>query len=369
MKWSFRIARVAGIDVRIHATFFLLLVWIAYMSWSERKSLPEAADAALFTGVTFLIIVLHEFGHALTARAFGIRTRDITLLPIGGLARLERMPDKPWQEFLVAIAGPAVNVVICAGAVGLLFARGRFDDMYSGDLLHSGWLVRLAWSNAFLAGFNMLPAFPMDGGRVLRALLAMQFGPALATTIAARLGQAVAILFVILGLSTSPMFALIGLFVWIGASEENRQVQFRAALAGIPVWQAMATEIRTLSPGDPLEKAALLVTRTTQTEFPVLDGERVVGLLTRPALLAAIGSAGLKAPVSGAMALEFATVSPTDTLDVAFVALQASPARAAAVVHEGKLVGLLTSEEIGELAALQAAVGEAVKRGYPPPQA
>ncbi|KAF0246963.1 MAG: peptidase [Planctomycetota bacterium] len=369
MKWSFRIARIAGIDVRIHATFFLLLVWIAYMSWSERKSVAEATDAALFTAVTFVIIVLHEFGHALTARAFGIRTRDITLLPIGGLARLERMPDKPWQEFLVAIAGPAVNVVLGAIAVAALAASGRMGDLFHGDLLHSGWLVRLAWSNAFLAGFNMLPAFPMDGGRVLRALLAMQFEPAFATAVAARLGQAVAILFIVLGLAASPMFALIGLFVWIGASEENRQVQFRVALAGIPVWQAMATEIRTLAPSDPLERAAMLMTRTTQTEFPVLEADRVAGILTRPALLAAIGSGGLAAPVAAAMSRDFAVVSPTDPLDRAFLALQASPVHAAVVVHEGRLVGLLTSEEIGELAAVHGAVGEAVKRGYPPPRA
>ncbi|MEK7466907.1 MAG: site-2 protease family protein [Planctomycetota bacterium] len=364
MKWSFRIARIAGIDVRIHATFFLLLVWIAYMSWSERKSLAETGDVALFTGVTFLIIVLHEFGHALTARAFGIRTRDITLLPIGGLARLERMPDKPWQEFLVAIAGPAVNVAICAAAFAALAATGRTSSLFNGDPFRSGWLVWLVWSNAFLAGFNMLPAFPMDGGRVLRALLAMQFDHAFATAIAARLGQAVALFFVILGLATSPMFALIGLFVWIGAGEENRQVQFRAALAGIPVAQAMATEIRTLAPSDPLEKAALYLTRTTQTEFPVVDGDRVVGLLTRPALLKVIGSGGPAAQVLTAMSTDFAVLSPTDALDHAFVTLQSSSIHAAAVVHEGKLVGLLTLEEIGELAALL----DALKRGHQPPR-
>ncbi len=368
MRWSFRIARVAGIDVRVHATFFLLLAWIGYASWSEGKTSKEAVSLALFTLVTFVIVVLHELGHALTAKAFGIRTRDIILFPIGGVARLERMPDKPWQELLVAIGGPAVNVVLCAAAVIALVAQGRTADIFPADILKSGFLVRMVWTNAFLAGFNMLPAFPMDGGRVLRALLAMQFDSAVATSLAARLGQGVAALFFISGIAFSqPFLALIGFFVWIGAGEENRQAQYRSALAGIPVWHAMATEIRTLAPSDTLERAALFLTRGTQTEFPVMEGDRVVGILTRTALIATAAREGLGAPVSRAMSAEFAVVAPADPLDQAFVALQSSPVHAAAVIHEGRLVGLLTTEEIGELAALQGAVGDALKRGIPPP--
>lgn len=359
MRWSFRIARVAGIDIRVHATFFLLLAWIVYASWSGGKSRGEALDAALFTLVTFVIVVLHELGHALTAKAFGIRTRDITLLPIGGLARLERMPDKPWQELLVAIGGPAVNVALCAAAAAALAATGRAAEILPADILKAGWLPRMVVVNAFLAAFNMLPAFPMDGGRVLRALLAMQFDPAVATALAARLGQGVAALFILGGLFTGqPFLALIGFFVWIGAGEENRQAQFRAALAGIPVWHAMATEIRTLAPGDPLEKAALFVLRGTQTEFPVVEEGKVAGVLTRSALVSAAARAGLGAPVAAAMSREFAVVAPADTLEHAFLAMQSSPVHAAVVVQDGALVGLLTGEEIGEYAALQGALGQ-----------
>ncbi len=368
MRWSFRIARVAGIDIRVHATFFLLFAWIGYSSWSEGHSRGEALDAALFTVVTFVIVVLHELGHALTAKAFGVRTRDIILFPIGGVARLERMPDKPWQELLVAIGGPAVNVVLCAAAFFALAAQGRTGDVFTSNLLRSGFLVRMVWTNAILAGFNMLPAFPMDGGRVLRALLAMHFDSAVATSLAARLGQGVAALLFVAGIAFGlPFFALIGFFVWIGAGEENRQAQYRSALSGIAVWQAMATEIRTLSPSDTLERAALYLTRGTQSEFPVVDGDRVVGLLTRSALVAAVSREGLGAPVSRAMSTDFAVVSPTDPLDQAFVALQSSPVHAAAVVQDGRLAGLLTAEEIGEIAALHGAVGDAWKRGIPPP--
>jgi Zn-dependent protease/CBS domain-containing protein len=368
MRWSFRIARIAGIDVRIHATFFLLFAWIAFSAVTQKQPRAVVADMMVFTAVTFAIVLLHEYGHALTARCFGIRTKDITLLPIGGLARLDRMPEKPGQELLVAVAGPAVNVVLCGICVAGLAATGSLGDLFAGDLVRSGWLVRLAWTNGVLAAFNMLPAFPMDGGRVLRALLAMHFDPAFATMLAARLGQIVALLFIVGGISVlPPMFALVGLFVWIGAAEENRQSQFRSTLAGIPVWHATATEIRTLAPTDTLERAALLVLRGPQTEFPVVDGDRPVGMLGRSALVAAISRAGIASTVSAAMSTDYPTVAPEDPLDRAFQALMASPARAAAVVKGGRLVGIVTPEDIGELAALQGAMAEATRRGFPPP--
>ncbi|MCE9583029.1 MAG: site-2 protease family protein [Planctomycetes bacterium] len=367
MRWSFKIARIAGIDVRVHATFFLLFALIAYNAATEKMSQAAVTDMVLFTMVTFVIVVMHEYGHALTARCFGIRTKDITLLPIGGLARLDRMPEKPSQELMVAIAGPAVNVVLCGICVAGLAATGRLEALFSGDFMNSGWLVRLALVNGILAVFNLLPAFPMDGGRVLRALLSMYFDPVLATTLAARLGQVVAVIFVGVGVFVAPMFALIGLFVWVGAGEENRQSQFRATLAGIPVWHAAATEIRTLASTDTLERAALLVMRGTQTEFPVVEGERPVGILTRPALVAAIGRAGLAAPVALAMTPDFPIVAPNDPLDRAYLALMASPSHTAVVVQDGRLIGILTPEDIGELAAVQGAMAEAARRGFPPP--
>src|ERR1051326_3929441 len=190
MKWSWRIARIAGIDLYVHVTFLILAGWVAISHYLARQS---AADA--FTGVAFIfslfgIVVLHELGHTLTARRFGIPTRDITLLPIGGVARLDRMPQDPKQELLVALAGPAVNVALAILFFCLIAMGGNLSHWTNLPFFGASFLVNLMWANIILAGFNLLPAFPMDGGRVLRAVLATRIGYVRATRIAARVGQA-----------------------------------------------------------------------------------------------------------------------------------------------------------------------------------
>ena len=255
MKWSWRIARIAGIDLYVHVTFLILVGWVALSHYLARQS---AADA--FTGVAFIfslfgIVVLHELGHALTARRFGIPTRDITLLPIGGVARLDRMPQDPKQELLVALAGPAVNVVLAA-ILFVVLELGQGLSAY-GDVVRVGgrFLDQLFWVNVSLAAFNLLPAFPMDGGRVLRGLLALRMDYLRATQLAAGIGQAMAVLFGFVGLFTNPFLVFIALFVWLGAAGEASMVQMRSALAGIPVQKAMVTDFRTLAPDDPLGRA------------------------------------------------------------------------------------------------------------------
>ncbi|MEI6032705.1 MAG: site-2 protease family protein [Verrucomicrobiae bacterium] len=222
MKWSYRIARVAGIDVRIHITFLLLLAWFAWMDW-RAGGVEGAMVGAGFTLLLFLCVLLHEFGHSFAARAYGIRTPDITLLPIGGVARLERMPDKPVQELVVALAGPAVNVLI---ALVLIVAFGVKISL-SGESLASKILA----VNLILVAFNAIPAFPMDGGRVLRALLAMRLDHVLATTIAARVGQILAVGFAVVGYFEAPMLFFIAAFVFSGAQQELAYARFRAGLA------------------------------------------------------------------------------------------------------------------------------------------
>lgn len=194
MKWSWRIARVSGIDIYLHGTFLVLLAWVAVSHLIQGHGVTDAMAGLLFVSTLFGIVVLHELGHAITAQRFGIRTRDITLLPIGGVARLERMPEKPWQELLVALAGPAVNVVL-AGLLFLALAPIEGAAAVNDVALVGGrFLAKLVWVNVGLAVFNLLPAFPMDGGRALRAMLAMRMDYVQATQVAASIGQGLALL-------------------------------------------------------------------------------------------------------------------------------------------------------------------------------
>jgi Zn-dependent protease len=251
MKWALSLGRIAGIPVYVHATFALLLGWIAFLHWTSSGSLSAVASGLLFIVALFGCVLLHELGHALAARRYGIRTRDITLLPIGGLARLERMPDRPVQELWVALAGPAVNVAIAAVLFLWLVGTRTLVPLESLSVVGGPFVERLLVVNLFLAVFNLIPAFPMDGGRVLRALLAMRIDYVRATRIAATVGQGVALLFGFVGLFANPFLILIALFVWSGASQESAMVQARSALGGVPVESAMITDFRTLHPSDP----------------------------------------------------------------------------------------------------------------------
>lgn len=235
MKWSWKIGTFAGIAVHMHATFLLLLLWIAVSHWMQSGSLLVTAVGVAFILSLFLCVVLHEYGHALTARRFGIATKDITLLPIGGIARLERMPDKPNQELWVALAGPAVNLVLAAGLALYLVVTDHFEPVGQIGFTHGMFLERLLLANLFLVGFNLIPAFPMDGGRVLRALMAKRTEYVRATRIAAAIGQGLAFMFGLLGLFTNPFLIFIALFVWIGASQEAAMVETKLALESVSI--------------------------------------------------------------------------------------------------------------------------------------
>ena len=238
MNWSYRIARVAGIDIKIHLTFLLLLGWFGWMDYGV-AGVSGAVEGVGFTLLLFLCVLLHEFGHAFAARSFGIRTPDITLLPIGGVARLERMPDQPWQELVVAIAGPAVNVVIAAVLFFVLAVKFTLMS-FGGGQFEGSLLSNLLYVNIMLILFNAIPAFPMDGGRVLRSLLAMVFDYVTATRIAARVGQAIAVCFAactllssvfpLPGFLGSPMLLFIAMFVFMGAQQELAYAKWRAGL-------------------------------------------------------------------------------------------------------------------------------------------
>ena len=365
MKWSTRIGTFAGIGVYVHATFLILIVWVALAHWQTEQSVRAAVAGVAFVLALFACVVLHEFGHALTARRYGIRTRDITLLPIGGLARLERMPDDPRQELWVALAGPAVNVVIAAGLFVLLQLTSSGADVETLTVTEGSFLERLMYVNVALVVFNLLPAFPMDGGRVLRAALAMRMEYTRATQVAANIGQGMALLFGLVGLFLNPFLLFIALFVWIGAGQEAAMTQMRSALGGIPLERAMITDFRTLAPSDPLARAVDLLLTGAQQDFPVVDGHTVVGILNRADLLTALARRHEEAPVSEAMRRDFLVADASDMLDVVFQKLQAHECHTAPVLRRGSLIGLLTMENLGEFLSIQAALSAPARSGRP----
>jgi Zn-dependent protease/predicted transcriptional regulator len=356
MKWSWRIGRIAGIDVEMHATFLILLVWVGVYHYLPKHSWTDVLDGIIFTIALFGIVVLHELGHALTARRFGIRTRDITLWPIGGVSRLERMPDDAKQELLVALAGPAVNVVLALG-LSLLLAPGHGSPAIAEVKLVGGsFLVKLIWVNIMLVFFNLIPAFPMDGGRVLRALLAMRMDYVEATNLAAMIGQVIAFLLGLLGLFFNPFLFFIALFVWMGAGAEASMVQIKSALGGIPVSRAMITDFRTLGPDDLLRQAVDYIMAGFQQDFPVVKDGRVVGILTRTDLLKVLTQKGPDAHVIDAMQPRFETTDPSEMLESVLLRLQSSICRSLPVVRDGQLVGMLTMDNVGEFLMIQAAL-------------
>ena len=357
MSWSLKLGRIAGIDVFVHFTFFLLLIWVGISNYQVYGTIAGALAGIFFILLLFGIVVLHELGHALTARRFGIRTRDIILLPIGGVARLERMPDDAKQELLVALAGPAVNVALAAVIYLVLMARGGLAPFDASVGAGVSFLSQLFWVNVWLAGFNLLPAFPMDGGRVLRALLAMRLEYVRATQIAASVGHAMAILFVIAGfLMGNPMLMLIALFVWIGASQEATLVQMRAALGGIPVMRAMIRDFKILHPDDPLEQAVQYVLAGFQQDFPVVEDGQLVGILRRSDLITALSEKGAETPVREVMQREFVTTHPREMLQTAFTRLEECACHTLPVVENGQLVGLITADTVAETLMIQEAL-------------
>lgn len=356
MKWSTKIGTFAGIDVYVHTTFLILIAWVGYAHWQVDRSLSAALAGIAFVLTLFACVVLHEFGHALMARRFGIATRDITLLPIGGLARLERMPDDPRQELWVALAGPAVNVVIALGLLLVLFATGGFSPVSTLGVATGSVIERLMVINVVLVVFNMLPAFPMDGGRVLRALLAIRMDYGRATQIAANVGQGMALFFGLVGLFANPFLIFIALFVWIGAGQEAAMTQMKSALDGVPLERAMITDFRTLAPTDSLASAVELLLAGAQQDFPVVAERTIVGVLTRADLLTALARQDRDSPVADVMRRDFCVADASETLEGALQRMQAHDCHTIPVTRGGDVVGLLTMDNVGEFLSVQSAL-------------
>ena len=356
MRWSTTIGRFAGIDVKVHATFVLILAWVAVSHWRAEQSVAAVVAGLAFILALFLCVLLHEFGHALTARRYGVRTRDIILLPIGGVARLERIPDNPRQELWIALAGPAVNVAIAAALAVWLQVTSAWQPVEELTVTGGSFLERLLVVNIFLVVFNLIPAFPMDGGRVLRALLGLKLEYVKATQIAASVGQVLAFGLGFLGLFANPFLVFIALFVWIGAAQEASMVQMKSALGGIPVRQLMITDYRVLAPQDSLGRAVDLTLATSQKDFPVVDEGRVTGILVQSDLLKALDGHGRDSKVEEAMQTAFETADLSEMMEPVFRRLQGCECHTLPVLSGGRLSGLVTMDNVGEFMSIRAAL-------------
>ena len=355
MKWALKLGNVAGIGIFVHWTFFLLMGWILYSDLADGESISEALEGVAFVVAIFGCIVLHELGHALTALRFGIRTRDITLLPIGGVARLDHIPDDPMQEFLVAIAGPAVNIVIAMVLMVIIVAMAGFAQLSSMSLFGGSFLTRLLLVNLGLVVFNMIPAFPMDGGRVLRALLSPMMGRLRATDTAATVGQIIALIFAGLGFFGNGMLILIALFVYLGAQQEAQMAHIRAILEGIPVRNAMVTTFRTFSATDLLETAIDQSVKEVQKDFPVMQDGQLVGMLRGKSLIDIKGQANPRTRVADVMQRDCKVVEENAMLQDVFAQMQQDDCSTLPVVQKGRLVGIVSVENIGQWLMVQAA--------------
>ncbi len=356
MRWSFKIGRFAGIDLYVHATFLLLILWVVILHWLEGRTVQAVLSGLGFILVLFACVVLHEFGHALTARRYGYPTKDIVLLPIGGVSRFERMPEKPWQEFWGAVAGPAVNFFIGAAIYIYLFISSGWKPVSGLSMTTGPFLERILMANLALMLFNLIPAFPMDGGRVLRALLATRMDHVRATQVAASVGQGLALVFGLIGLFYDPFLLFIALFVWIGAAQESHSLQIKDAFSGIPIQAVMQKRFNTLSTNNTLADAVKLTVDTSQHDFPVMWGDRVMGILTRANLLSGLSQYGPDQLVTSVMQREFDTAQTNERLDGVLNRLAASPGRIMPVLQDGKLIGLVSMENLGEYLMIQNAL-------------
>ena len=360
MRWSYTIGRIAGTEVKVHVTFLLLLVWIAYVAYQVAGA-EAAAIEALYFVCLFLCVLLHEFGHIRMARWFGVRTPDVILLPIGGVARLERIPEEPKQEFLIALAGPAVTLAIAFALAALILVSGQALLLRSPFATEVPFTVRLLVSNLWILGFNLIPAFPLDGGRVLRALLAWKLGLIRATRIAAVTGQLFAVTLGILSVTLlhEPLAMLVAFFIFLGAGAEVSAGTARVAGRGLQVSQMMVTDFRTIPIHATLAQAVDLLLAGEQREFPVVDNlGRTEGILTRDNLIRGLSRGGPASTVAEAMTASAPTVPPTLAFQEALERLRASGLPALPVVDAGgALVGLLTMDNITDLLLVRQAQG------------
>lgn len=355
MRGALSLGKILGIKVYIHFTFFLIFLWVGYQTY-------QAGGRILFqfavVSAVFLSVLLHEFGHALAARRYGIATRKIVLLPIGGVAQIEHMPEKPAQELFVTIMGPVVNLAIAlvlSPIVIPLYLRWSAELVPDAVFyaMTNNFFSSLFIYNCLLLVFNLIPAFPMDGGRILRALLSMRLGLKKATRIAARIGQALAIVIIGLGIYMSPMWILLGVFVFAGAEMELRMVSGRGRLRGLTVAQVLQNQITILRAQDPVHHVTQHLLAGNEKDFLVEEGENLVGILTHEDLIQALAGENTDRPVGEFIKTEVPVLSPDQPIEDAMHLMMTHHLNLLPVFQDGQLLGVVTHQGISELLLLQ----------------
>lgn len=360
MKWSLNLGRLAGIKVLVHWTFLILIGWVVITELNKGSDWNTIWLTIGYVLAIFACVVLHELGHALMARRYGIGTRKITLLPIGGVASLEKMPEKPKRELLVAVAGPAVNIVIALLLYPIVAPLNQYipgsEEEIATSITPENFLFSLFAVNVLLVLFNAIPAFPMDGGRALRAILSMNMDRLKATNVAARLGQLLAIGFVFLGFFANPFLIFIGIFVFLGANSENMIIQQLEYARGHKVQEAMITSYEVLAPEDTIEEATKKLIAGSDTAFIVAEDGKVAGIITRKDIIEALSEKQKGMSVSQIMNRDFLSFNAKDKLKDALFELRKTKQGIFPVLEEEKIKGLITPENVNEFIMIQSAL-------------
>src|SRR5918994_962380 len=362
MGGSFKIGRFSGIDVKVHWTFLLLLAFFAFLGYQTSGSLAGALTPTALIVALFICVLLHEFGHSLVAQRLGLEIHSITLLPIGGVSNLESLPEKPSDEVKISVAGPLVSVVLALIFFGVGLLLGAVPrvptDLFTGVGSVGQFCFSLGFLNAVLAVFNLLPAFPLDGGRILRGLLATRLGAVRATNVSSVVGQVFAAAFFLIGLLSGDfLLALVAVFVFFGASGEAQMVKQRELTSGLTVSDVMGTKPRseTVTPNHTFGEVLDSVIPGYQEDFPVVDdGGNLVGMLTRDEIMTAAHSPERYQSVRDLMKTNVPTISSrADLFEDGLRILQQSGLRALPVTENGELVGMLTIEDVGQASLLR----------------
>jgi Zn-dependent protease/predicted transcriptional regulator len=357
VKWSLPIGRVSGISLRLHVTFLLFLAFIAYGGFADEGLGGAGWAVAMFSSI-FACIALHELGHSIVAQQLGVQVKSITLLPIGGVAALRTIPENPWHEIAITVAGPMVNAAIACMLIPFTGLPSHLLLMAMPRDIH-GLLLSLAQANITLFVFNFIPAFPMDGGRLLRAMLALVLPYRQATTIAAMVGQGLAIVMVLVGLTSPHMywFILIGAFIFLGAEGEERVVRTRSVLRDLNVEDVMSRDVAVLSPSDSVSRGIELIYQTGQDDFPVLENGTLVGVVARSSLVEAVNAQGANTPVIRITESDVTLAAPREKLVHACEEIiNGTNTNAAMVVEDGRLVGMVSPENINRFLSVRSSI-------------
>ncbi len=356
MRGSLRLITIRGIDIRLHFTFPLILIWAAFQFGFMAGNLTGAIFGVVAILILFFLVTLHELGHSFAAQYYNVRVKQIVLSPIGGVAQLSHIPEKPFQEFIIVLAGPMVNLIVAIlMAMVFLTPAASFSDPISVMMGVSGFNLNSLFSyiffyNILLGLFNMIPAFPLDGGRILRSLLAMRLDYVKATKIAAAVGRVAAVAIGVYGLTNGGFFLIfIAFFIYMGASQEAKLVENRAFLRNFTVEDVYSPSVFRLLPDSTVQQAKNIMVFGGQRSFPVADGDTLVGFLTYSDYLRASQNSVAHALVAPFVRQDIEPVSFNDDLFVVYQRLIDEQMEALPVVFNGRFMGMITIQQIAEL--------------------